>query len=846
MESSQTSLINKYKVAGKGLSSFKSRSKPVIDKKFNKSVEMSGSRTSKYSTKQHTKIRPIIRRNNEIQMNRTSYINNTTWGSKSKLKPNNKTQTAQINLLTDPLIQWRIKDGKDIQKSIKTKSQLSNSGVRKKVPSTASNYACRRRKKEDADANNFSKAMMMNYATQPKKNVEIGINSNVQSKDSSSNRHRVHINRSSYVKPTIDKTPIDRKLIKYRQSVKPTLYNEYFVRKRSMSSITNKNKNTLRRKAKLGGSSSYDTFKPNLSIIVPADDCKEGEIKLDNIFQSTSLKSISISLLASSKTHSASKKRNAVLKKYMNNIQSLKSNRVLPKYERPKLKYDNSNRSLGRLEKVKTTKVFQEWKPFLTNKKVISIKPPEDKKLKSTSQQRLNNSIFTSLTEIKKNIRKRAKLENKAKSKSPKRIKSNSLHTITIELPMWDSNKTKATFTESPPQSFPLNAEIVLGIYSSRLSELEKVELRDYKKTSKSWVNNKFQVYFLGDISTREHAPVDERFDDENGDYIAVKGTNIYFRYEVKDYIGKGSFGKVYIVYDHKEKRQIALKILRSFPKEAYQIDLEPEILMYLKKNCSDQGTKLTKYHIIDVIEYFEYRLHKCISMPIYEANLYEKIRELNHQGFTIDIIRRIAIQMLRCLKYLKENKVIHCDLKPENILLKNKQKSGVVIIDFGSSWMENQKMYAYIQSRFYRAPEVLLGIPYSYPIDMWSLGCILVEMYIGVPLFDGTNEKEQIWLIMELRGIPPINIIENASRKTEFFDENLMPVLVKDDKDQPIRPNSSSLAHFIENEDKTFMKFIDSWLHWDSDLRITPEEALRHDWILEGLTEDLQKSLQN
>jgi hypothetical protein len=105
MESSQTSLINKYKVAGKGLSSFKSRSKPVIDKKFNKSVEMSGSRTSKYSTKQHTKIRPIIRRNNEIQMNRTSYINNTTWGSKSKLKPNNKTHTAQINLLTDPLIQ---------------------------------------------------------------------------------------------------------------------------------------------------------------------------------------------------------------------------------------------------------------------------------------------------------------------------------------------------------------------------------------------------------------------------------------------------------------------------------------------------------------------------------------------------------------------------------------------------------------------------------------------------------------------------------------------------------------------------------------------------------------------
>jgi hypothetical protein len=328
MESSHASLINKYKLAGKGLSSIKSRSKAVVDKKFNKSVEMRGLRISKYSAKQHTRIRPVIHRNNEIQMNRTSYINNTTWGSKSKLKPSNKTQTAQISLLTDPLIQSRIKDGKDIQKSIKTKSQLSNSGVRNKVLPTASNYACRRRKKQDTDRNNFSKAMMMNYATQPKKSVEIDINSIVESKDLSSNRHRVHINRSSYVKPTVNKTPIDRKLIKYRKSAKPTLYNEYFVRKRSMSSITNKNKNNLRRKAKLGGSSSYETFKPNLSISVPADDCKEGEIKLDNKFQSTSLKSISISLLASSKTHSATKKRNAVLNKYMNNIQSLKVNTI--------------------------------------------------------------------------------------------------------------------------------------------------------------------------------------------------------------------------------------------------------------------------------------------------------------------------------------------------------------------------------------------------------------------------------------------------------------------------------------------------------------------------------------
>mmetsp|Transcript_19509 Transcript_19509/g.21817 ORF Transcript_19509/g.21817 Transcript_19509/m.21817 type:complete len:99 (-) Transcript_19509:19-315(-) len=98
----------------------------------------------------------------------------------------------------------------------------------------------------------------------------------------------------------------------------------------------------------------------------------------------------------------------------------------------------------------------------------------------------------------------------------------------------------------------------------------------------------------------------------------------------------------------------------------------------------------------------------------------------------------------------------------------------------------------------------------------------------------------------MELRGIPPVNLIETSSRKEEFFDENMMPIMVKDDKEKLIKPNSSSLAHFIEPHDRNFMKFIDACLHWDPDLRITPEEALRHDWVLEGLPENLQISLRS
>lgn len=95
---------------------------------------------------------------------------------------------------------------------------------------------------------------------------------------------------------------------------------------------------------------------------------------------------------------------------------------------------------------------------------------------------------------------------------------------------------------------------------------------------------------------------------------------------------------------------------------------------------------------------------------------------------------------------------IIHCDLKPENILLRHPKRSGVKIIDFGSSCKSDKRMFSYIQSRFYRAPEVMLGLPYSAAIDIWSLGCILVEMHTGEPLFSGSDQVDQMQKIIEVR----------------------------------------------------------------------------------------------
>lgn len=94
--------------------------------------------------------------------------------------------------------------------------------------------------------------------------------------------------------------------------------------------------------------------------------------------------------------------------------------------------------------------------------------------------------------------------------------------------------------------------------------------------------------------------------------------------------------------------------------------------------------------------------------------------------------------------RFLHQHSLIHCDLKPENILLMQPSRSAIKVIDFGSSCFVSERMYTYVQSRFYRSPEVIMGLPYGCEIDMWSFGCILAELYMGYPLFPGVSARLQ------------------------------------------------------------------------------------------------------
>jgi dual specificity tyrosine-phosphorylation-regulated kinase 2/3/4 len=156
---------------------------------------------------------------------------------------------------------------------------------------------------------------------------------------------------------------------------------------------------------------------------------------------------------------------------------------------------------------------------------------------------------------------------------------------------------------------------------------------------------------------------------------------HIGYRYEIQQFLGKGSFGIAVKCFDHKRKEFVALKVIKNKKKYYYQAGVELKILQFLKENDPDDTM-----NIIHMKDYVIFRKHLCISFELMSINLYDFLKLNDFEGLSLGLIRRFAIQLLYALKYLKEHDVIHCDLKPENILLKDPTKSGIKIIDFGSS----------------------------------------------------------------------------------------------------------------------------------------------------------------
>lgn len=396
------------------------------------------------------------------------------------------------------------------------------------------------------------------------------------------------------------------------------------------------------------------------------------------------------------------------------------------------------------------------------------------------------------------------------------------------------------------PVSLPYSPQKVLedSNFSKHLTSFEKNEILRYSR-----------VYFIGKKGIKKRTPNTPTvysgadgfeskvvgFDDNNGSYIPVVHDHVAYKYEVLKIIGKGTFGVVLQAFDHKTQRNVALKLIRNQTRFHTQAKEEIRILTKLLEHDADD-----KFNVVHMYENFMFRNHPCIVFELLSLNLFELSKKNSFQGFTLSLIRRFTYAIVKCLYVLSKFDIIHCDLKPENILLKQQNRSGIKVIDFGSSCFSNKRVHTYIQSRYYRSPEVILCGKYGTQIDMWSLGCILAELYQGKPLLDGENEADQLACMMELLGRPPESFLSKckAVKVRKFFDSRGNPVYCGRYQGDQYRmeqtrsprgkirmvPGSGTLLPMCK--DQEFVDFVRQCLIWEPLDRMCPRTALKHPWL--------------
>jgi len=353
-----------------------------------------------------------------------------------------------------------------------------------------------------------------------------------------------------------------------------------------------------------------------------------------------------------------------------------------------------------------------------------------------------------------------------------------------------------------------------------------------------------------------------EDWDDEDGYYIPKIGEVMDDRWLVIELgCGRGVFSGVVKARDkeapEKDETIVAIKILRRNDMMTKAAEKEVDVLERL--NAAD---KKNKRGIIRLLATFAYRRHFCMVFESFADDLRAAVKKYTKgKGMTLNAVRAYTSQLLVGLAHMREHGVIHADIKPDNILL-SKNHQTVKFCDLGTAVeLKDVLPSPYLASRFYRPPEVILACEYSFPVDMWALGCTLFEIFCGRTLLKSKTNNDHLKKIMELRGKVPGKVIKKgAVWQTHFTDTLDFKHHVEDPgSGQPVIKtitdfSKTSLKELVlervgkekqqseVKEDQLYVKraiqfadLLEHMLALDPDKRISPEDALKHAFLQEG-----------
>ncbi|XP_044368129.1 serine/threonine-protein kinase PRP4 homolog isoform X3 [Triticum aestivum] len=220
--------------------------------------------------------------------------------------------------------------------------------------------------------------------------------------------------------------------------------------------------------------------------------------------------------------------------------------------------------------------------------------------------------------------------------------------------------------------------------------------------------------------------------------------------------------------------------------------------------------------------------------------------KERYKSGLKLTAVRTYSKQLFIALKHLKDGSILHCDIKPDNILV-NGSRNLLKLCDFGSALPAGiNDITPILVSRFYRAPEIILGLPYDHSLDMWSVGCCLYELYTGKILFPGGKNNGMLWLHMELKGPFPKKMLRKGAFTTQHFDqdlnfhatdENLMMKKAVNKLCMNVKPKGvgGKISSFAGEDPKmlsSFKDLLEKIFVLDPQKRLTVSQALSHPFI--------------
>ncbi|KAI1193358.1 kinase-like domain-containing protein [Nemania serpens] len=367
------------------------------------------------------------------------------------------------------------------------------------------------------------------------------------------------------------------------------------------------------------------------------------------------------------------------------------------------------------------------------------------------------------------------------------------------------------------------------------------------------------------------------KIDDDDGHYIVVPDADLTSQYQIRKLLGQGTFGKVVEARDRRRSKLVAIKIIRAVQKYRDASRIELRVLQTLKANDPENRNRCI--HLRDC---FDFRGHICIVMDLLGSSVFDFLKGNNFVPFPNSQIQSFARQLLTSVAFLHDLNLIHTDLKPENILLcdsayqtftynrripsstngPNRQATQrkvlldteIRLIDFGSATFDDEYHSSVVSTRHYRAPEIILGLGWSFPCDIWSIGCILVEFFTGDALFQTHDNLEHLAMMenvcdsrIDSHLVQMVN--KSASRNSSNSPSKYFKRLKLD---YPTTETTRASRRFVRNMKRLsdiipatspflrlFLELLQKIFIYDPAKRITAREALAHPWFREAAIPD-------